>query len=456
MNERREENETMERDEAIQRQIHAAIDEGLSHVELSPKLRNAIRNAARGEKKMRKKVSAGLVLACTMLVALTAMAVAVTRFGVLAFNPEQAQNEAYARHILTLDETYENEYMTLTVNDAVFDGAHLSVALNVQPKAGCGEGVYVYPRMTATCGGQTQNVEEQSCIGEFFKGFWVPERNQAIAHMNGEYGANYAVLTANDAGELVADPQNHAVTWTLSLDVIRPVYPIQRADSASDAQMTDALLTDDGQPFADAYAEQKILLTDGYDLSPYAFGLPRPEGMTDEAWWRTNLPDRLVASGAFERVDTAEIVFTTQETSVRTLAEPLTFDLVDYVATVKRLSVSFGACDYEIDVTKKDDSGKSAAQEWLDGEPFWQFAVLADGARTNFEWGRSGVYGEPGSDQRKRIQLAGTVLMDAQASQVRIVPCWGTEMENPIGAVYSAQKPVTQEQREMAVTISLP
>lgn len=456
MNERRENHETMEWDEAIQRQVHAAIDGGLSHMELSQRLRNAIRHDARGEKRMRRKVSAGLVLACALLLTLTGMAAAAARFGVLALNPEQTQNEAYARHILTLDETYESAYMTLSVNDVVFDGTRLSVALNVQPKAGCGEGVYVYPRVTATCGGQTLNVEEQSCTGEFFKGFWVPERNQALAHMNGDYGANYAVLTANDEGELVADPQKRAVTWTLSLDVIRPVYPILLADGVSDAQMTDALLTDDGQPFADAYAEQKILLADGYDLSPYALGLPRPQGVTDEAWWRTNLPERLVASGAFERVDTAEIVFTTQETGVRTLAEPLTFDLGDYVATVKRLSVSFGACDYEIDVTKKDDSGKSAAQEWLDGEPFWQFAVLADGARTNLEWCRSGVYGEPGSDGRKTVQHVGEAIMDAQVSQVRIVPCWGTEMEDPTRAVYSTQQPVTQAQREMAVTISLP
>ena len=176
----------MKRDEMIRKQIHESIDESLSHLEARPSLYSAIMAQTEGENKVKHKMSFGLVLAAVMLLAMTAMGAAATRFGMLQFNWQQKENEEYVEHILTIDETYENEYVSITVTDVVFDGVQLSMAMEMQPKPGCGEGVYVYPEMKATVNGQPLAVDIEGARGDFFSGIWSRNNSSVVTSNNSQ------------------------------------------------------------------------------------------------------------------------------------------------------------------------------------------------------------------------------------------------------------------------------
>lgn len=349
--------------------------------------------------------------------------------------------------------------MTLTVNDAVFDGVSLSMTMEVQHKADCGEGVYVTPRVTAECGGEALDVDIEGCFGDFYNGFWMPERDQGILYADGCYGADYAVVTESENG-VVADPQQGPVTWTVSFDIIRPVYPVESAPAMFDAQGNETMpWTEWMQSFEDTYANGKILLADGYGLVEYDAELPKLQGMDEAEGQSMRLPERLIASGAFERVDRPEISFTTQDTQVRTLCEPQTFVFGDYQAKVTQLSVCFGRCDYEIEVTKTTQEGKTAGQEWVDGEGEWTFAVLAEGCKTSRSVSSTQLKNCDDETPCTELLCQGTVMLIGETDSVTFVPCrieQGLRLEEyPDSAVYQAQSPTSAEQEEMMFTIHL-
>ena len=447
-------------DERIRRSIHQAVDQSLSHLEVNPSLQAQILREARGEKKVKRKISAGLVLAVVLLLAMAAIGLAAARYGVLEFRRDQQENAAYIEHILTLDETYENEYMTMTINDAVFDGTHLTIAMDVQPKEGCGDGVYLYPSVTATCGDEALDVDVDSCRGDFFEGFWVPELDPGMIWVNGQYGADYVIFTESEDGGFDHDPQTDAVTWTMSFDIIRPLYPLEAMQSEYDEADEPLLAWEMEQAlFTKAYEEGKILLYEGCRVLDYAWNLPKPAHVTEEAWTKMNCRDRLVESGAFERVERVSISFETQESGIRVLEAPQTFDLGDYEATVKRLSLSFSHCDYEIEVTKKPGFEKTAGQEYVDEDGQWYFAVLAEGCRTQMDQTRTALaYGDE-ENPSPSVVYEGTVTLTGKTDSVTFVPDWGALVpiytDQPDAAVYEAQHMLTKEQEALAFTVTL-
>lgn len=404
---------------------------------------------------MKRKMSVSLVATAVLLLAMATLGVAATRFGLLEFNRHQAENETYITHILAVDEIYENEYMTLAINDVVFDGTYLDVTIDVQPKPGCGEGVYVYPSMTAECNGQNLAADVDSCYGDFFNGFWVPERDKGVQHANGRYGVTYSVYAEDMKLEALADE----VTWTMSWDIIRPVFGIESIGMIFDGNETEETWDAYEQRFKQAYGDQKILLADGYSLFEYVSVLPSQPDISQEGRWLHKLPHRLTESGAFEWVDRVEFSFTTQESGIKTLSGPQTFDLGDYEATVKKLSFSFGHCDYEIELVKKEGRGKTAGQEFVDDDPQWYFAVLADGCRTQPDRSSQGLKHGTLEDPSEEMLYQGTVLLMGETDSVTFVPCWREPAmhlgEYSDDAVYGAQRPLTPEQEALAFTIRI-
>lgn len=402
---------------------------------------------------MKRKMSVSLVVAAVLLLAMATLGVAATRFGLLESNCHQADNETYIAHILAVDEVYENEYMTLLINDAVFDGTYLSLTMDVQPKENCGEGVYLYPSMTAQTNGKTLTADVESCCGDFFNGFWVPERDESLMHANGRYGVEYSISTEDMKYDAWAD----AVTWTMNLDIIKPVYRVESLKSIFDGDHTKEEYLAYEQRFRQAYENQTILLEDGYSIFEYVSVLPRQSSVSEKENGSSTIPYRLVDSGAFEWVDRVQISFTTEESGIKELSEPQTFDLGDYEVTVNTLLVSFGHCDYEMELVKKPGKGKTAGQEFADGDPQWYFAVLADGCRTQPDKSGQGLkYGTPDNPSAEML-YQGTVILTEETDSVTFVPCL-QEAEAELGeyeyeAVYGAQRPVTPEQEELAFTI---
>lgn len=438
------------RDTEIRAQVHAAIDGSLSHLEVNDSLRRAVLDKTRAEKPAKRLISVGVVLAAVLLSAMAAIGVAATRFGALEFNRNQAENEAYAAHILAVDETYESEYLTMALNDAVFDGLSLSVTMDISAKADA-QPVFVCPTLTASANGRTLVTDPEACRGDFLIGFWVggPHEDAAVG---GQYGADYAIVTQEEADGATYDPQKDPVTWSLSLSVLRPVYPI-----AED----ECLPPDDGsgngldfeaytRQFTEAYAHKQILLSGGSPMD-YSAALPAPEGMEDEAWWNMPLADRLVACGAFERVDSPTFRFTTQETALHALSAPKTFDLGDAEVTVTKLTLSFSRCDYELTVRQKPGEGKGAAQLHASGEEQWRFAVLAGGCRTAPQVASVSLEEDGG------VRYSGSVSLDDLTDSVTFVPCRCAHLEDmeryPDSEVYSLQRPATQEQAALAFTV---
>ena len=436
------------RDIEIRRQVHASIDGGLSHMQVSPALRRAILTQTEEGQRGNRKLSMSLALALALLLALAAMGIASTRFGILDANWRQKDNAAFVEHILTVDETYENEYMTLTVNDAVFDGVTLMLTMDVQPKPGCGEGVYVYPRMSATVNGEPLEVEIEACRGDLMSGFWVPERDESVRWLEGTYGADYVITTETEDGRIVYDPQTEDVTWTLMLDIVRPVYAVrQNAYPLTENVDYEAYM----QQFAEAYAKKEILLTDGGSVVEYIYEVPYPEGMDRLDWQRMKLPDKLVTSGAFDRVDTTAIVFTTQGTQVATHKSEQVYDLGEYEATLEVFSVTFGRLDYEIHVRKKS-GGKTAGEEYAAHELDLEFVVLVDGCEAERSYESAHPLNDNNINPDPVVCYRGGFTLLGEANSVTFVPCVGAQEQK---AVYAARHPLTPEQEDMAFTIAI-
>lgn len=439
-----------ELDRKIEREVRAAMDGSLSHMKMTHELKSAILSATEESSGRSKKASLSVALALALLLAMAALGVAATRFGMLEFNWMQKGNAAFVEHILTVDETYENDYMTLTVNDAVFDGVTLMMTMDVQPKPDCGEGVYVYPRMTAEADGEPLEVEIEGCRGDMMSGFWVPERDESIMWLNGTYGADYVLTKETEEGRIVYDPQTEDVTWTLTLDIVKPVYAVRQAAYPLTEDVDYEAYV---QQFAEAYASEEILLTDCGSVVDYIYEVPHPEGMERLDWQRAKLSKKLVASGAFERVDTASIVFTTQGTRVREISSGEVYRIGEYEATLERLSVTFGRLDYEIHV-RRTGGGKTAGEEHAAGELDLEFAVLVDGCEAERSYDSAHPLNDNNVSPDPVVYYRGGMTLLGEAKSITFVPCFGARQKRDIYAI-RRELDLTPEQRAMAFTIEL-
>ena len=435
-------------------EFRRAVDARLSGLSVSPgRQMEILRRAQEEEQPVKRKISASLALAVALLLLTMAAGVAATRYGVLDFNGEQKNNAEYIEHILQIDQSFTNDYFTMTLNEAVFDSISLSMTMEIATPPD-GQTVYVCPRITAECGGRQLATDIEGCTGgDFWSGFWLPQDGDW--GNDGRYGVDCAVITDEEDG-VAYDAQNDPVTWTVTFDVIKPEWPMRTAGEMlfddEDHTYEDFLAYE--QQFADAYEEGVILLGAYGDIVEFEAGLPIPDGVTDEEWLFTPTSERLVQSGAFSRVDVLTASFTTDGVSALRAELPLTVDLGEAEATLTELVASFARADYKFVVHKKEGS---AAQDYLDDVGMWEFALLSPSGRVQTSQTGGGCVSAESED----TNFSASVTLTAPTDELIFVPVFVPNSQtSPDGrvnahAIMMAGKPLTSEQEEMAFAVKL-
>lgn len=451
----------MKTDEALRDAIRTALDRRLSGVTERPGSRQRmLRLICKEESIVKKKVSTGLVLVIALVLATMSAALATGGFGLLDYKREQAENEAFTERIVTVGERFENDDLTLTVNEAVFNGMTLAFTLDLAARD-ASRPVYVIPTLAAEADGRTWTVEPEAASGEFSAdGFWVPCMDPRQEPTT-QFGVEAALIGAEDGPAL---PEGE-VTWRLSLRILRPNYPIAYAEAAlpaDDAAMTDELTEGSEALFAQAYAQGQILLGPDGSLAAYAAQLPQPDGIPggEKSW--AELLGVLEASDAFTAVDGPAVVFTTDGVARQTARAGQSFAFGDgWLAEVTQLNATFDRVECSLRITRDAPDGVTAAQKYEAGD-YWTFAVLAEGATTapqSASWS-----GCPDGS----YVWQGTVELSAPATLVTFVPCradetWRGEPDadgfvptySTERMVYLSQAPYTDEQEALAFSVEL-
>ena len=303
-----------------------------------------------------------------VLLAGTAFAI-VTHYSVKDYN--RNSSEEFQKNITLIDKSYENEFFSLYVTDAVFDGSSISIAMDIKPKEGV-EPVYLYPRITAACGGQELPVEIVGCRGEFFSGFWVPDKEMDF---QGKYGVDACIYEGEADGD---------VQWALTFMVLKPNWELAYDMTILHGDESDPPMSEYMQRFRDAYAQKKILLAYGYALDEYSVILPAPEGMTLGQYQRQRLGPQLAQSEAFTLLETVECTWTASvpvSYTVKNTGDKLEFD--GYTVVMGKVTTSFMKVTWAFDVYFKNGTGEVAGIEF---EP-------RVGGRNALTLGGGGYYG---------------------------------------------------------------
>lgn len=408
---------------------------------------------------MKKKISISFAFALVLLLALAATACAAAlRYGVLDYNIRQAENGAFIEHILDISKTYENEYFTLHVNEAVFDGASLSMTMDIVPAEGA-PAVFVKPTITAQAGDTPLTLDIESCTGgDFWSGFWVPQTPEWAN--GGRFGVDCVII--DDADETCAvAPVGTPVTWTVHFDVVRPEWPVSVSSlslSGDDGDGENGFSFEDYMSsFRSSYDSRQILLSASHDLAEFDAVLPAPDGMDDVAWMALPNTERFVLSGAFSRIDAFSCSFVTEETGVQ-MADVQTFDLGEYEAEFESLSVTFARADYKLSVRAKPEHGITFRDEvYQNGIDAYAFAVLSPDCTTSFLASGAGINGADESDPS--VSFSGTVSLSGPTDTLTFVLCCDPDAvqrgNSPEHEVMRAQKPLTPQQEAMSFTVTL-
>ncbi len=310
-----------------------------------------------------------------MLLAGTALAIA-THYSVKDY--KRNSSEEYQKSITFIDKSYENEFFSLYVTDAVFDGSSISIAMDILPKEGA-EPVYLYPMVTAACGGRDLPVDIEGCRGDFFSGFWVPDKE---VELQGKYGVDACIYEEEADGD---------VQWALTFMVLKPNWELAYDQTVLHGDQSDPPMDEYMRRYRDAYAQQKILLADGYSLVEFSSILPAPEGMAIEEYQLQRLGPQLAQSEAFTLTETIECTWTASvpaSYTVTNTGDRLEFD--DYTIIMGKITTSFMKVTWAFDVYFKNGTGKEAGLEF---EP-------RVGGSDAFTLGGGGYYGDGPSDDK--------------------------------------------------------
>lgn len=188
----------------------AAFEHSLTHHRVET------RNPVRMSRRMRTIVTLAL-----MLMMLTAVGVAAAKLAsVTDYPPPSGLTPEYMSHLVALNEAYDGDLLTLSVNDLVFDGTTVDVAMNVQPKAG--KQVFMDMQVTAECEGQTYALEIEGCGGgDFMSGMFLPDETDSWS--DSPFGFD-GVLWDDD---MQSPPEGKPIAWTMTFELLRPVWEVE-------------------------------------------------------------------------------------------------------------------------------------------------------------------------------------------------------------------------------------
>lgn len=268
-----------------------------------------------------------LVTLIVMLLATGAYAV-YTRYSVTDYMRNSSQ--AFMEHVITLNETYQNDLFTMTVNDLVFDGSTFAVAMNIDRRS---EDIVYYMRtkVTATCAGKDYMVDVEGWRGpDFLAGGMWPELTSLDSVEEEGFGFE-GVLWDWDMNP---PPAGQPIDWTMTFNVFRPLWEIEvDNDIIREPDFDNALET----RCMEAYRNRKIFMYSG-DVNSYILTLANEM----ELW---NLPweDMLVATGAFELADVITFHFTTDfdDDIVKEELVGQRYDMGEYAIVLDSVEASF-------------------------------------------------------------------------------------------------------------------
>ena len=297
---------------------HAAFEHALTHH--PEKERRTVRVS-----KVRFAMAVTLIV---MLLATGAYAV-YTRYSVTDYM--RNSSKAFMEHVITLNETYQNDLFTMTVNDLVFDGSTFAVAMNIDRSS---EDVVYYMRtkVTATCAGEDYMVDVEGWRGpDFLSGGMWPEFTWADGIEEEGFGFE-GVLWDWDMNP---PPAGEPIDWTMTFKVFRPLWEIEvDNDIIKDPDFDNALK----ERCLEAYRSQKIFMYIG-DVNSYVLALANELDLPWDMAWE----DMLVATGAFELADVITFHFTTDFDDDVVMEELIgqRYDMGEYEIVIDSVEATF-------------------------------------------------------------------------------------------------------------------
>ena len=267
-----------------------------------------------------------------MLLATGAYAV-YYRFSVTDFMRNSSQ--AFLDHVITLDETYENDLFTMTVNDLVFDGSTFAVAMNIL-RHDPDSAYYMRTKVTAVCADKDYMVDVEGWNGpDFLAGGMWPEydgfyKDPVAAERQG-FGFE-GVLWDWDMNP---PPAGEPIEWTMTFNVFRPIWEIVVDNDVTKEPDFDAALE---ARCLEAYQNHQIFMYSG-DANSYVLVLANELDLPWDMPWE----DMLLATGAFELADVITFHFTTDfdDDVVKEELIGQRFELGECAAVINTMGISF-------------------------------------------------------------------------------------------------------------------
>lgn len=160
-----------------------------------------------------------VITAVLMALMLTAVGVAAARFfSVTDVHPAQDGTEGdYQAHYLALEERYDSDLLSVSVNDAVYDGSVLAFTMEMTAKTD--DVLAVEVRICGECDGKMYRFDPLDVYGgEFQSLLMLPDLGGTF---DGEkYAAEGILLDEN--GQM--PPEGKPIAWTIEIDVLKAVW----------------------------------------------------------------------------------------------------------------------------------------------------------------------------------------------------------------------------------------
>lgn len=285
------------------------------------------------ESAMKRKRALIPLIALMLMLLAAATAVAVNYTSVTQW--KDVSQTVVREHVTTLYQTHENELMTLSINDFVFDGQNFDVALDIRRK-NPNQGYFMRVETVATADGKPYLLDvEGSRGGDFLTGFFFP--NTRTPEQIEAEGFGFDGVLMDEDGNPPPDGQN--LSWAMTFQILKPLWPVEAMKQEEYFALDEEALR---QRCQEAWKHQKILYTDE-SLTEYMIYAGEAAGLTEDELWALDTAELLTRLGAFELTDTVVCRFSTSlnDDVRREELEGQRFDLGEYALQVERFDLSF-------------------------------------------------------------------------------------------------------------------
>ena len=370
---------------------------------------------------IKRKLALAPVLALLLILALAATAVAVNYYSVTRY-PRGDQQE-FLNHVITLNEQYSNDLIDLSVNDFVFDGQTIDVALDITRKTDTG--YYMAMQLTAVDEtGRAYMVDVEGMRGgDFLSGFYCPDLWGDGTGWTEADGYGFDGVVWDEEGN--PPPDGSRLDWTMTFTVLRPLWPVEAMDEAACNADWDSAR----QACMDAWRTQKILYTP--NLLEYSLYALEAMGLSDDEACALSKADALVYCGAFEQADTIVCTFSTQvEDDVQ--REEITgrrFPMEGFDLVIDRLDLSFQRLMLEAHY----DFGRKMTTEELeqaDVPRAWLVSYNGGEANQTMYAGSDFTMDEQGEIAAARLTLNISDYLEGEVTCVTLTPADDDEAKN--------------------------